>query len=67
NALESIVELVRSGLGVSLVPLLRGARWASDPKLRVIELPQAEERKLALAQRRDSATAAIVAAVVKEL
>ncbi|MBK6006384.1 LysR family transcriptional regulator [Ramlibacter ginsenosidimutans] len=67
NALESIVELVRSGLGVSVVPLLRGARWASDPKLRVIELPQAEERKLALAQRRDSATAAIVAAVVKEL
>lgn len=67
NALESIVELVRSGLGVSVVPLLRGARWASDPKLRVIELPQAEERKLALVQRRDSATAAIVAAVAAEL
>jgi DNA-binding transcriptional LysR family regulator len=67
NSLESIVELVRSGLGVSVVPLLRGARWASDAKLRVIELPQAEERKLALVQRRDSATASIVAAVVKEL
>jgi DNA-binding transcriptional LysR family regulator len=67
NALESIVDLVRSGLGVSLVPLLHGARWATDARLRVIELPQAEERKMALVQRRDSATAGIVAAVVKEL
>lgn len=67
NALESIVDLVRSGLGVSLVPLLRGARWAADAKLRVIELPQAEARKVALVQRRDSATAGIAAAVVKEL
>ena len=67
NAVESIVDLVRSGLGVSLVPLLRGARWAADAKLRVIELPQAEARKVALVQRRDSGTAGIVAAVVKEL
>ena len=67
NALESIVDLVRSGLGVSVVPLLRGARWAQDAKLRVIEIPQAEERKLAMVQRRDSATAGIVAAVVREL
>src|SRR4051812_9009615 len=67
NALESIVDLVRSGLGVSLVPLLHGTRWANDAKLRVIELPQAEERKVALVQRRDSATAGIVAAVVEEL
>jgi DNA-binding transcriptional LysR family regulator len=67
NALESIVDLVRSGLGVSVVPLLRGARWAHDPKLRVIELPQAEERKIALVQRRDAGTAGIVAALVKEL
>jgi DNA-binding transcriptional LysR family regulator len=67
NALESIVELVRSGLGVSVVPLLRDARWHTDAKLRVIELPQAEERKMALVQRRDSAKSAIVAAVVREL
>ena len=67
NALESIVDLVRAGLGVSVVPLLHGARWAQDARLRVIELPQAEERRIALVQRRDSSTAAIVAAVVKEL
>ena len=67
NALESIVDLVRSGLGVAVVPLLRDARWASDGKLRVIEIPRAEERRMALVQRRESSKAAIVAAVAGEL
>lgn len=66
NALESIVDLVRSGLGVSVVPLLRGARWPADAKLRVIELPRAEERPVALVQRRDSAKATIIEAVARE-
>lgn len=66
NALESIAELVRSGLGVSLVPLLRDARWQSDAKLRVIELPRAEERRIALVQRRDAPKAHIVAALVAQ-
>ena len=66
NALESIVELVRSGLGVALVPLLRDARWPADARLRIVELPQAEERRLALVQRRDSAKSAVIAAVVRE-
>jgi len=66
NTLESIVDLVRSGLGVSVVPLLRGARWAQDAKLRVLEIPQAEERRMALVQRRDAPTATIVAALTKE-
>ncbi|GAB3651577.1 LysR substrate-binding domain-containing protein [Ramlibacter alkalitolerans] len=67
NALESIVELVRSGLGVSVVPLLRDARWQADAKLRVVEIPRAEERRIAVAQRRDSAKAGAVAALVREL
>jgi DNA-binding transcriptional LysR family regulator len=66
NALESIVELVRSGLGVAVVPLLRDARWASDAKLKVIEIPQAEERRIALVQRRDSAKSAVIAAIARE-
>jgi DNA-binding transcriptional LysR family regulator len=66
NALEGIVELVRSGLGVAVVPLLRDARWASDGKLRVIEIPQAEERRMALVQRRDSANATVIGAVARE-
>ncbi len=66
NALETMVELVRSGLGITLVPLLRGARWASDPKLRVLEIPQAEERRMALVQRRDAAKASLLSAVARE-
>ena len=66
NALESIVELVRSGLGVAVVPLLRDARWGSDAKLKVIEIPQAEERKIALVQRRDSAKSSVIAAIARE-
>ena len=67
NALESIVELVRSGLGVSVVPLLRDARWQADARLRVLEIPRAEERRIALVQRRDSGKARVIAAVVREL
>ena len=66
NALEGIVELVRSGLGVAVVPLLRDARWTADAKLRVIELPGAEERRMALVQRRDSAKATVIAALARE-
>jgi DNA-binding transcriptional LysR family regulator len=66
NALESILDLVRSGLGVAVVPLLRDARWHTDAKLRVIEIPRAEERRIALVQRRDAAKGHIVAALVRE-
>jgi DNA-binding transcriptional LysR family regulator len=67
NSLESIVELVRSGLGVSVVPLLRDARWQHDARLRVLEIPRAEERRLALVQRRDSPQARVIAALVREV
>jgi DNA-binding transcriptional LysR family regulator len=67
NAIEGIVDLVRSGLGVSLLPLLRDARWAADGKLRVIEIPKAEERRIALVQRRESDKGAIIAAVAAAL
>lgn len=67
NALESMVDLVRSGLGVTVVPLLRDARWAADAKLRVIEVPRAEERRIALVQRRESPKAAVAAALARAL
>jgi DNA-binding transcriptional LysR family regulator len=66
NALESIADLVRAGLGVSVVPLLHDARWHADARLRVIELPRAEERRIALVQRRDSSKAHVVAALARE-
>lgn len=67
NAIESIVELVRSGLGLAVLPRLRDGRWAADPRLRVLDLPQAEARQIALAQRRESPNAMAIAALVREI
>lgn len=67
NAIEAIVELVRSGLGIAIVPLLRDARWPADPRLRVIDLPRAEARRIALAHRRGEASTPVIAAVAREL
>lgn len=66
NAIEAIAELVRSGLGIAVVPLLRDARWHADPRLRVVEIPKAEERRVALVRQRDTPKAALVAAVARE-
>lgn len=66
NAIESIVELVRSGLGIAILPLLRNARWAADPKLRIVEIPNAEQRRMAIVRRRDSRSAPVLAALVRE-
>lgn len=66
NAIEGIVELVRSGLGLAIVPHLQGARWQADARLRVIEIPGAEVRQMAMVQPRDSANAQLIGAVVRE-
>lgn len=67
NVIESMVELVRSDLGITIVPLLRDARWQSDARLRVIEIPQAELRQIALVQRREAPHGAVAAAIAREL
>jgi DNA-binding transcriptional LysR family regulator len=67
NAIESIVDLVRSGLGVALLPNLRGGRWGADARLRVIEIPGAEVRRIAVVQHRESAQTGVIAALVREL
>lgn len=67
NAIETIVELVRSDLGLAILPHLRGSRWRDDPKLRVLELPQAAERRaIALVRPRSEAKAAVIGALVRE-
>lgn len=40
NSLEAIVELVRQGAGVTILPQVKNASWRSDPALRVIPLPR---------------------------
>jgi len=49
-----------------VLPCLQGARWQSDARLRMIELPKTESRRIALVQPRDSAQAPVIAALVRE-
>ncbi len=66
NSIESIADLVRSGLGIALLPELREGRWRSDARLRVIDIPKAEVRQISLVQRPDSPYATVATAVVRE-
>jgi len=52
NSIETIVELVRQDVGVTLVPLLRGANWQRDPRLRLIAFGGEEDtRTIGLIER----------------
>ena len=39
NAIETLVELVRQEVGVTVLPLLNGSNWSSSPDLRILSLP----------------------------
>ncbi|MEM5448729.1 LysR family transcriptional regulator [Paraburkholderia guartelaensis] len=39
NSIETIVSLVRNDVGVSVLPVLQGGKWQSDPNLRLVPLP----------------------------
>jgi DNA-binding transcriptional LysR family regulator len=53
NSVEAIVELVRQGFGVSIVPQLANLRWAGDRALRVVPLPRVTvQRHVGLLERR---------------
>lgn len=64
NSIEAIVELVRDGLGVAMLPKLVQRTWDDDPLLRVLPIPQAtESRAIALVQLRTAPRAEIISAV----
>ena len=64
NSIEAIVELVREGLGVAMLPRLAQRTWDDDPLLRVLPVPQAtESRSIALVQLRTAPRAEIISAV----
>lgn len=53
NSVEAIVELVRQGFGVSIVPQLANQQWARDKALRVVPLPRVTvQRHVGLLERR---------------
>jgi DNA-binding transcriptional LysR family regulator len=59
NSVEAIIELVRHGFGVSIVPRLANVEWSQDRALRVIPLPDVDvHRRVGLLERaRHSRTA----------
>ncbi|CAM3932249.1 LysR family transcriptional regulator [Bordetella bronchialis] len=59
NSVEAIIELVRHGFGVSIVPRLANVAWREDRALRVIPLPDVDvHRRVGLLERaRHSRTA----------
>jgi len=62
NAIETVVELVRQEVGVTLLPLLKAAQWATAPDLRVLPLPEdigPVVRSIGLIDRREHARQAI--------
>ena len=53
NSVEAIVELVRQGFGISIVPQLANLDWARDQALRVVPMPRLTvERRVGLLERR---------------
>lgn len=53
NSVEAIVELVRQGFGISIVPRLANLQWGRDKALRVVPLPRVTvERHVGLLERR---------------
>jgi DNA-binding transcriptional LysR family regulator len=64
NSIEAIVELVREGFGVALLPNLAQRGWEDEPLLRALPVaPATEARAIALVQLRSAARAQIVTAV----
>jgi DNA-binding transcriptional LysR family regulator len=56
NSVEAIVELVRQGFGIAIVPRLANLRWSRDKALRVVPLPRVTvERQVGLLERRGHA------------
>jgi DNA-binding transcriptional LysR family regulator len=52
NSVEAIVEIVRQGFGVSIVPKLANVAWSHDRSLRVLRLPNVDvQRRVGLLER----------------
>ena len=66
NAIETLVELVRQEVGVTLLPLLNSANWQHAPDLRVLPLPRnlgSIVRSVGMLERRDPARQAVTTAI----
>jgi len=52
NSVEAIIETVRQGFGVSIVPKLANVDWSHDRALRIVRLPGIDvQRRVGLLER----------------
>ena len=52
NSVEAIIELVRQGFGVSIVPKLANVDWSRDRALRIVPVPGVDvQRRVGLLER----------------
>ena len=66
NAIETLVELVRQEVGVTLLPLINGSNWHASPELRILPLPAdlgPMSRAIGMLERREHARQGITAAI----
>ena len=64
NAIETLIELVRQEVGVTLLPLINGSNWQQSPQLRILPAdlgPSA--RAIGMLERREHARQGITAAI----
>lgn len=69
NAIETVVELVRQEVGVTLLPELRGTQWRQTADLRVLDLPADAgpiARRVGMIDRREHSRQHITAAIFKQ-
>lgn len=68
SSIEGIVGLVRQGLGVTVVPMLRNATWAQEDTLRVVALPDVtEQRSIGLLARTRDDKVGITSVIAQQI
>ena len=66
NSVEAIIELVRQGLGYSIVPKLANISWGNDRQLNIQDLPgKTIYRKVGLLERKKHGRQSITSAIKK--
>jgi hypothetical protein len=64
NSVEAIIELVRQGLGYSIIPKLANVSWENDRQLKISELPgKTIYRKVGLLERKKNSRQNITQAI----
>ncbi len=64
NSVEAIIELVRQGLGYSIVPKLANVSWENDRQLKISTLPgKTIYRKVGLLERKNNGRKSITQAI----